>query len=594
MKLHLTFLFLFSVACCITDAQNAMINIASRKCISLDGKWQIIIDPTGAGDWRQVWQERKPEKKTDFIEYSFEGGPSLTVPGDFNTQLPELKLFEGTVWYKKTFSYFQKGNSRLFIHFGAVNYLADVYLNGKLLGRHEGGFTPFQFEISGSVRQGTNTLIVRVNNQRQKDGIPGLGYDWFNYGGITREVNLIETRSTFISDYFIQLGRHSFSSVFGWVKLSGENQSQNITIKIPELNVSYKSRSDEKGIAEVKINADFKLWSPGNPKLYKVIIQSETDTITDEIGFRTIETSGTKVLLNGKPVFLKGINIHEENPLRAARAYSESDAMLLLKWAKELGCNIVRLAHYPHNEHMIKAAEKMGIMVWDEIPVYQQIEFAAPGVSDKMDRMMQEMVTRDKNRCSVVIWSLSNETDSSPARDKALTDLAGKCRKLDSTRLITSVINDEHYDNNVMNVWDTLYRQFDIITLNEYLGWYVPWQGKAKDIKWNFICQNRPVIITEFGGEALFGNNSGPSDEAQSWNEFYQENIYKDQVAMFGTMKELSGVFPWLLVDYRSSGRMHPVYQYGWNRKGLISDKGEKKKAWYVLFDYYNSIKNNY
>jgi beta-glucuronidase len=594
MKINLTFLFLFSFCCYIADAQTAMTNVASRKCVSLNGKWQVIIDPTGAGDWRQVWQEKKPERKTDFIEYSFEGGPELSVPGDFNTQLPELKLYEGTVWYKKNFNVSHESSKRLFIYFGAVNYLADVYLNGNLLGKHEGGFTPFQFEISNSVKQGTNTLIVRVNNQRKKDGIPGLGYDWFNYGGITREVNLVETGSTFISDYFIQLGKNSYSSALGWIKLSGKSPSQNITLKIPELNINYKIRSDGEGLAEVKFDADFKLWSPENPKLYKIIIQCETDTITDEIGFRSIGTKGTKVLLNGKPVFLKGINIHEENPLRAARAYSESDAILLLKWAKELGCNIVRLAHYPHNEHMIKTAEKMGIMVWDEIPVYQRIEFSAPGVAEKMDLMMQEMVTRDKNRCSVVIWSLSNETDSSPDRDKALTDLTDKCRKLDSTRLITSVINDEEYNNNVMNVWDTLYRHFDLITLNEYLGWYVPWQGKAGDIKWNFICHDKPVIITEFGGEALYGNNSGPKDEAQSWNEEYQENIYKDQVAMFGTMKELSGVFPWLLTDYRSSGRMHPVYQKGWNRKGLISDKGEKKKAWYILFDYYNSIKNNY
>jgi beta-glucuronidase len=594
MKMKLFALFLFSILCHAVNSQSAMINIASRHCVSLDGKWQVIIDPTGAGDWRKVWQERKPEKKTDFIEYSFDGGPLLTVPGDFNTQLPEMKLYEGTVWYKKTFNYSKNSGKKLFIYFAAVNYTADVYLNGNLLGSHEGGFTPFQFEITNSVLPGTNSLIVRVNNQRKKDGIPGLGYDWFNYGGITREVSLVETNGTFISDYFIQLNKHSFSSVLGWIKMSGKSPSQEITIKIAELNVDYKTRSGKDGLADVKFDAALKLWSPENPKLYKVIIESETDTLTDEIGFRSIGTQGTKVTLNGKPVFLKGINIHEENPLRAARAFSESDALLLLKWTKELGCNIVRLAHYPHNEHIIRAAERMGIMIWDEIPVYQQIEFSSPGVPAKMDRVMQEMVTRDKNRCGVVIWSLSNETDSSPDRDKALIDLTDKCRKLDSTRLITSVINDEDYKDNVMSVWDTLYRHFDLITLNEYLGWYVPWQGPVKDIKWNFICRDKPVIITEFGGEAVYGNNSGPKDEAQSWNEEYQANIYRDQVSMFGAMKELSGVFPWLLVDYRSSTRMHPVYQKGWNRKGLISDHGEKKKAWYVLFDYYNGINNNY
>ena len=536
-------------------AQTAMNNVPARHCTNLNGKWEIIIDPTGAGDWRKVWQERKPEKKTDFIEYSFEGGPVLNVPGDFNSQKPELKYFEGTLWYKKTFNYDLNKSRRLFLHFGAVNYLADVYLNGNLLGKHEGGFTPFQFEITNKLKKGENTIIVRVNNQRLKNGIPGLGYDWFNYGGITRDVNLIETADSYISDYFIQLRKHSLKEVLGWVRLNGDNLSQYINIKIPELNVDYKTRTNNEGLAQVKFSMAFKLWSPETPKLYSVIIQSENDTVADTIGFRSIETSGSKILLNGKPLFLRGINIHEENPLRAARAYSESDALLLLKWAKELGCNAVRLAHYPHNEHMVRLAEKMGIMVWDEIPVYQQIEFSDPEVTDKMDLVMREMVSRDKNRCGVIIWSLSNETSPSESRDNALINLTDKCSLLDSTRLITSVINDEDYKNNILNVWDTLYRHFDIISLNEYLGWYVPWQGRPVDVKWKFVCNDKPVIISEFGGEALYGSNYGPKDEAASWSEEYQEQIYKDQVELFGKVPNLCGIFPWLLVDYRSPGR---------------------------------------
>ena len=576
------------------DAQSAMINVSARHCTNLDGKWQVIIDPAGAGDWRQVWMEKKPEKKTDFFEYSFEGGPVFNVPGDFNSQMTELKYFEGTVWYKKSFDYNPDKNKRLFLHFGAVNYLADVYLNGNLLGKHEGGFTPFQFEITNSVHNGGNSVVVRVNNQRLKDGIPGLGFDWFNYGGITRDVNLVETDNSFISDYFIQLKKHSFNEVQGWVKLNGAHSRQNVEIKIPELKIVYKSKSDDTGLAEVKFSSGFDLWSPENPRLYKIIIQCETDTIVDNIGFRSIEAKGSKILLNGKPVFLKGINIHEENPFRVARAFSESDASILLTWAKELGCNMVRLAHYPHNEYMIRLAEKMGIMVWDEIPVYQQVEFSTPGVSDKIDLMMREMVNRDKNRCGVIVWSLSNETSPSPSRDRALVNLSDKCRLLDSTRLITSVINDQHYNNNAINVWDTLYRHFDIISLNEYLGWYVPWQGRPEDVKWNFVCKDKPIVISEFGGEALYGNNKGPKDEAASWSEEYQEQIFKDQVEMLKAIPDLCGTFPWLLVDYRSPGRMHPVYQNGWNRKGLLSDHGDKKKAWYILKAYYESTKNNY
>jgi len=570
-------------------AQSAMTNIKSRNTTSLNGDWKVIIDPTGTGDWRQVWLERKPEKKTDFFEYSFDESPVMTVPGDFNSQMVELTYLEGIVWYKKGFVHTIKSNKRVFIHFGAVNYVSDVYLNGKFIGSHEGGFTPFQFEITDKIQSGENALIVKVNNKRLKNGLPGLGFDWFNYGGITRDVDLIETNNSYIEDYHIQLEKHTSNKVLGWVQLNGVNQPEILKIKIPELNIEYETISNSEGFAEIKFSSEFELWSPENPKLYKVIVKSKIDEVTDEIGFRNIEVKGNKVLLNNTPIFLKSVNIHEENPFKAAKAYSKEDALLLLNWAKDLGCNMVRLAHYPHSEYMVRLAEKMGLMVWSEIPVYQHIEFSNPEVPQKMDLMMKEMIRRDRNRCAVVIWSLSNETyTSTPNRDSALIELTKQCKLLDSTRLITHVINNQGYENNTFNVWDTLYNYVDIIALNEYLGWYVPWQGEPSDTKWKFV-NDKPVFISEFGGEALFGSNLGPKDEAASWSEEYQEKIYQDQIEMFNEVPNLIGVCPWILVDYRSSGRMHPVYQKGYNRKGLISEKGEKKKAWYIMKEYYGN-----
>jgi beta-glucuronidase len=173
-----------------------------------------------------------------------------------------------------------------------------------------------------------------------------------------------------------------------------------------------------------------------------------------------------------------------------------------------------------------------------------------------------------------------------------LVDIAQKCRSLDKTRLITSVINNQGYDDNSFNVWDSLYAHFDIMSINEYLGWYVPWQGKPEDTKWRFVIKNKPIIISEFGGESLYGSKFGPKDEAAFWTEEYQEQIYKDQIKMFANVPNLVGVIPWLLVDYRSLGRMHPIYQNGWNRKGLLSDKGEKKKAWYIMKKYFDEMDN--
>lgn len=571
----------------IAVCQTAMTNVQSRNTISLNGEWDVLIDPAGAGNFQQVWLENKPAKKTDFFEYSFEGGPSLKVPGDFNSQIRELTYFEGTVWYRKVFNYTIPAGKRLFLCFGAVNYTADVYLNAEKTGSHEGGFTPFQFEVTGKIKPGKNTVIVRVNNQRSKNGIPGLGYDWLNYGGITRDVDLIETGSTFIEDYSIQLKKGSLNTVSGWVQLNGMKLRQDVTIKIPELNILYKTVTDKKGKANVEFLSALKLWSPESPELYKVIIETESDTIVDRIGFRSIEVAGNKVLLNGKPVFLKAVNIHEENPYKGSRACSQADAVLLLTAAKELGCNLVRLAHYPHNEYMVSEAEKMGLMVWNEIPVYQHIEFADSLALQKMETMLEEMVRRDKNRCGVVVWNLSNETyPGTPNRNKVLIRLTQKCRALDSSRLITHVINTQKYVNNTFDVWDTLYKYSDLISINEYIGWYVPWQGRPSDTKWKLIYPDKPVFISEFGGEALYGSK-GPSDEAAYWTEEYQAKIYTDQIEMFNTIPNLCGVSPWLLFDYRSPGRMHPVYQKGYNRKGLLSEKGDRKKAWYIMKKYY-------
>lgn len=570
------------------SAQTAMVNVQSRNLTSLNGRWQVILDPTGAGDSKQVWLEKKPQKKTDFFEYSFDGGPILKVPGDFNSQMCELTYFEGTVWYKKQFNYSLVGGKRLFLHFGAVNYLADVYLNEKKIGSHEGGYTPFQFEITEKVKNGDNTLIVKANNNRLGNGLPGTGFDWFNYGGITRDVDLIETDNSYINDYFIQLKKGSLNTVLGWVQLNGTKATQKIKIQIPELNLSYQTKTDGKGFAQVEFSSDFQLWSPANPKLYQVIVKSETDSVTDSIGFRSIEVLGNKVLLNGKPIFLKGVNIHEENPLKKARAYSMEDAKLLLNSAKDLGCNFIRLVHYPHNENMIKEAEKMGLLISSEIPVYQHIQFSDSLVPQKLETMLNEMVRRDKNRCGVIIWSISNETyPGTTNRNEALIELTKKCRALDSTRLISHVINTQGYENNTVDVWDPLYQYSDIVAINEYIGWYLPWQGKPSQTKWKFVCPNKPVFISEFGGEALYGNKNVPTDEAAYWSEEYQEKIFIDQLEMFSNIPNLYGVCPWLLFDYRSLGRMNQLYQNGYNRKGLLSENGEKKKAWYIMNKYY-------
>jgi len=595
MRPVLICIFLLAVFANVQAQQIDLIaNTEGRKTVSLDGEWKTIIDPYESGyyDYRYqpsnngYFKDAKPKDKSDLIEYDFDASESLKVPGDWNTQREGLLFYEGTIWYKKSFDYQRKPDTRVFVYFGAANYLADVYLNGQKLGRHEGGFTPFNFEITNLVREVNNSLIVKVDNKRRRDAVPTLITDWWNYGGLTRQVKLVETPATFIQDYFIQLQKGSRQRVGGWVKLSGEKLNQKITIRIPEARISKSFTPDTNGYAQISFDANLTLWSPDNPKLYDVIAEAETDRVQDEIGFRTVETKGPDILLNGKPIFLRGVCIHEEAPFRGGRAYSREDALTLLTWAKELGVNFVRLAHYPHNEFMLREADRMGIMVWSEIPVYWTIQWENTTTLENAQNQLSEMIARDKNRAAVIIWSMANETPVGEARLAFLRRLIERARSLDSTRLISAAMERHYADDKTQMIDDPLGEYVDVFGCNEYVGWYDGLPEKADGLTWKMKYQ-KPLIMTEFGGEAPYGNHG---DALTRWTEEYQENVYLHQVDMLKRIPFLRGTCPWILMDFRSPRRPLPGIQDFHNRKGLISDRGEKKKAFYVMQQYYRQL----
>jgi beta-glucuronidase len=595
MKPLLLLIFLLAVIPCARAQQIDLIaNPDSRKTISLDGQWRTIIDPyeTGYYDYRYqpsangYFKDAKPRNKSDLIEYDFDTSESLKVPGDWNTQEERLLLYEGTIWYKKSFDYQRKENTRLFVYFGAANYLADVYLNGQKIGRHEGGFTPFNFEITNLVREKSNSLIVKVDNKRRRDAVPTLITDWWNYGGLTRQVKLVETPATFVQDYFIQLQKGSRDRVSGWVRLNGDKLRQSVTVRIPEARIIKSFTADASGYAEINFSADLTLWSPNNPKLYDVAIETETDRLQDQIGFRSIETRGTEILLNGRPIFLRGVCIHEEAPFRGGRAYSREDAQTLLAWAKELGCNFVRLAHYPHNEFMVREADKLGIMVWSEIPVYWTILWENSATLENARNQLREMIARDKNRAAVIVWSMANETPVGEARLSFLKKLIEHARSLDPSRLISAAMERHYVNDTTQMIDDPLGEYLDVLGCNEYVGWYDGLPEKADRLEWKMKYQ-KPLIMSEFGGEAPYGNHGDPLTR---WTEEYQENVYQHQVNMLKRISFLRGTCPWLLMDFRSPRRPLPGIQDFHNRKGLISDRGEKKKAFYVMQNYYHEL----
>jgi len=565
----------------------------SRTTISLDGTWNTIVDPYESGIPSRYFEPPKPKSKSELVEFDFDHSPKLRVPGDWNTQRESLLFYEGPFWYQRKFSYQKRPHIRVFLYLGAANYRSRVWLNGIKLGEHVGGYTPFDFEVTNEIGEGENSLAIEVDNTRHEDGVPSTHTDWWNYGGLTRGVKLIEVPETFIENYAVHLAPGScgncerkLDEVEGWVQLKGATQGESVTIGIPDAQAKQTAAVDASGRAVFKFAARMlQLWTAENPKLYRVTISAGNDSIADEIGFRTIETHGTQILLNGKPVFLRGISMHEEAPFRSGRAFSEEDDRTLLTWAKELGCNFVRLAHYPHNEDMLRLADHMGLLVWEEVPVYWEMQYQDPATLENAKAQLHDVIARDQNRAAIILWSVSNETPIGPARNAFLKTLAEYARSLDSTRLITSASDKWHFkDPQTAELNDPLGEFLDVIGLNEYIGWYGDRKSEDADhIQWAF-AYNKPVIVSEFGADALYNLHA---DAQTRFTEDYQANLYQHQLGMLSRIPALAGMSPWILMDFRSPRRPLPGIQDYFNRKGLISDRGQRKQAFYLLQKFY-------
>ena len=597
---------LFALVALMATAQAAEVpllgNVYARQTTLLNGDWNYIVDVQEEGyyDYRMnvsrwgFFQNAKPQRPEDLIEYDFDKAPKMQIPSDWNTKDEKLFFYEGTVWFKKSFqiSNLQSKTSdrRTLLYFGAVNYDCHVYVNGKKVGHHIGGFTPFNFDVTNLLKEGENVVIVKVDNKRHAEDVPTQIFDWWNYGGITRDVMLIDVAPLYIENYKWNLEKVDAKAKKRIITLTANlnkaEAGQQITVNIPELKLKQTLTTDAEGRISSKFiiqSSKLQLWCPENPKLYNVEMTLNGEVLKDQVGFRTIETRGKQILLNGKPIFLKGISIHEEKVNGGGRCNSLNDAKTLLSMAQELGCNYVRLAHYPHNEYMVREAERRGILVWSEIPVYWTISWKNEGTFNNAKRQLTDMILRDQNRANVIIWSIANETPHSPERDSFLGRLAEYARTLDNTRLISMAMEVTGASNYVNRLQDNMNKYVDVVSFNQYVGWYRD-VNDAPKMKWE-IPYEKPVIISEFGGGAKYGYHG---DKNQRWTEEFQENLYKENTAMLDKIDGLAGTTPWILKDFRSPRRVLNGIQDYYNMKGLYSDKGEKKKAFYVVKEWYS------
>ena len=580
-----------------------------RESTDLSGPWHYSIDPFRSGiagfhgeapdSGQQRWRDvdvRKAMASDSRVLYEFDlaRSPLTSLPSSWLTEAPELRHYQGLMWYQRTFPAPARRQGRYFLRFGAANYSTVVYLNGQEVGRHEGGFTPFAFDVTKFLRDGDNQITVGVDSQATEATeatVPPPVTDWENYGGITRPVRLIAVPDTYVDDAWVRLTRDGRMAVD--IHLDGPQAANRpVRLRIAELGLDRAGVTDAAGDWRATMAAPRALvrWSPERPRLYDVTVAAGDDRWRDRVGFRTVEVRGADILLNGRPIFLRGISMHEEElGVDPTRAMTPAASRALLTEIKEgLHGNYVRLAHYPHAEVTLRMADELGLLVWSEVPVYWRVAWSNPATLLRARTMLAENILRDRNRAAVAIWSVANETPVTDARNAFLRTLVADVRRLDDTRLVSAALLVDRSNEGghpVMTLADPLADALDVMAINTYNGWYT--QDRLTDLpasEWR-VPVDKPLVFSEFGADARAGFHD-PANK-QKFSEEFQADYYRATLGMADKLPTLRGISPWILKDFRSPRRQNPDFQQGWNRKGLVSETGQRKQAFDVLATYY-------
>ena len=541
-----------------------------RKISLLDGIWDFASDEENAGENEQ-WYKKFPETSI-----------KVAVPSCINNRLGYIN-FQDVAWYKKDF--FASG--AITVKFHAVTEYAKVYLDGKYIGDHYGGFTSFEFDTV--VESGMHTLVVRVDPRSTEDTIPLWAVDWHHYCGIIRSVEVFEHKTVSIkamqADYEL-----SDSLTSADVKITAtlknhtaEKIEKSVQIEIDGTTV-YNERvtvgDTEEICARVKLD-NVRLWDVGKPELYTVTVSTDDDDLTDRIGFRRIEVDGKRILLNKKPIKITGVNRHEEHPewgFAMPAQLNAKDVDIL----KDLNVNAVRGSHYPNSHLFVDMCDAEGILFWSEIPMwgFQKESLARDLVTERGLVMHKEMVNQYRNHPSIIIWGMHNEVATDSQEGRAITEQFVNCvRSLDPSRLITYATDRVQRDVCLDLV--------DFISLNQYVGWYggeiKDWAGsiaKTKNSLKEMGVDNKPIVMSEFGTGAIFGNKTF---EELRWSENYQVEFYRHTLDLFLNDEDISGVYLWQFSDIRSNPKWSLMRVRGFNNKGLVNEYRQPKLAYYTV-----------
>jgi len=574
----------------------------------LDGPWLYRADPTDTGVAARL-----------FAQTTVDGWSGATVPGVWNVGGTTRASFDGAVgWYRKDFRLpASRPTDRWVVRFEAVNFRATVWLNGRRIGEHVGGHTPFELELPNVARGRVNRLVVRVDNRRTlpvgsvRQPIPPTG--WWNYGGIPREVYLRRIDRVDLTDVYVQpqlprVGGPAVVTVSATVRNATDaTQVVDVAGRFGDQPLAFARQAVPPRASRV-VRARLvvrrpRLWSPARPQLYDVRLAAAAATAADAArgrrptaaaGYRlrtgirqlAVARSG-QLTLNGQLVRFRGVALHEDS-LASGAALDDATRRRLIALVRDAGATLLR-AHYPLHPRFQELADRHGILIWSEIPSTYQLPEADLGLAAFRRLALQELredLLANRNRPSVAVWSVGNEMASQVGANQAayLRESAALVKQLHPTGLVGLAFAG-HPETDCQPAYDVL----DVLGMNDYFGWYTGYGGNIADrdnlepyLDQLRRCYPRHAIaITEFGAEA---NREGPEEEKGTYA--FQTQFVADHLAVYARKPWLSGAVYWALQEFRIRngwGGGNPWGQPPLHQKGLVRLDWTRKPAWATL-----------
>lgn len=564
-----------------------------RKSIPLNGQWNITFDPEDTGQQRGFHLGRNLSDDVSF------------VPSCWNFELGRFD-YMGVVWYSRKFIISETANSKIIFH--AVSGQATVFLDGKELGSHYGSYNRFSFDVP-NLSAGEHLLVVKVDNTiNEIDTLPLRFVDWYVYGGIYRDVELELYKDLSINSIKIdsRWNKYKVSNVIVSVFIKNwlnNKVAEKLTLSIDGEKNYEKQINLDAGINEIIFELDDftpKLWDFEKPNLYMFHAELERakEDLFEKTGFRRIETKDKKILLNGREIFIKGINRHNEDP---ELGYAINSPLILrdLKIIKDCGINAIRGSHYPNDPIVLDYCDQMGLLFWEEIAFWNHPadSLADTLLGQRARDMMRETIERDYNHPSIIVWSIQNESKSSSQEGLNLfSKIADDIRSMDNSRLVSFA--------SACGRNDICFGLVDVVCWNMYPGWYdddkplddldVRFSERLKDDrKWlDEQGFKKPYLVTEFGAGAVPGETT--FHDGIRWTENYQEKLLQKTIKALTASKAVQGFYIWQFCDIRTSliSKVCLGRPRGFNNKGIVDEHRNPKRAYYAVKEILTKMEN--